>query len=101
MAAEWKPVKLNDDEKGVFVEGVCEFTECEDLVTESGEVIAFVIDYDYACYPHADPQSGEWKRGGSFSDRAAAFLWCERVAGLHPLKPGDISPANNSVARGG
>ena len=37
-------------------------------------------------------QRGIGERGGAYYDRVEARLWCERVAGLHPAKPGDERP---------
>jgi hypothetical protein len=44
--------------------------------------------------PEAVPNAatGNLERGGPYSDRVAAMLWAERVAGLHPAKPGDERP---------
>jgi hypothetical protein len=40
-------------------------------------------------------------RCSAYSDRVAAMLWAERVAGEHPIKPGNERPADpDSVFRG-
>jgi hypothetical protein len=77
------------------------YEECDCLVdgeVVNGEVkngpgiIATVEDFGYACYPTAyNPRNKEWERHGPTQDRVEARLWCERIAGLHPLKEGDES----------
>lgn len=79
---QWKPIA---DEPG---------NQVDDLVTEDGEIIARVEDFGNAAYPCAiNAATGNLERGGPHPDRAAAFAWCERVAGLHPTKSGDERPA--------
>jgi hypothetical protein len=65
---------------------------CDMLVAENGDAIAYVEDFGYAAYPMAINATGNWERGGAFCDRVAAMQWAERVAGLHPAKPGDERP---------
>jgi hypothetical protein len=80
MTATWQPNPYSPDE----VEG---------LVDDDGSVIALVEDFGYACYPSAiNASTGNRERGGAYYDRVEARLWCERVAGLHPAKPGDGRP---------
>ena len=70
-----------------------EVWECEELVTEDGLHIARWENFAHGAYPSALNQAtGNWERGGHFGDRVAAKLWAERVAGLHPAKPGDERP---------
>ena len=67
--------------------------QCDELVDDDGGHIARVEDFGYACYPCArNAVTGNWERGGAYSDRVAAMLWAERVAGVHPIKPGDERP---------
>ncbi|OCC05087.1 hypothetical protein BA190_09230 [Labrys sp. WJW] len=54
-----------------------------ELRTDAGELVAYVLDAGYACYPHArQPETGEDVRGGAFIDRAAALLWARKTAGV-------------------
>lgn len=63
------------------------------LIDEKGNCIGRVEDFGYACYPCAiNAKTGNLERGGAYSDRVAAVLWAERVAGMHPDKPGDERP---------
>ena len=56
--------------------------------------IARIEDFGYAAYPSAlNAATGNWERGGAYSNCVEAMLWAERVAGLHPAKPGDERPA--------
>jgi hypothetical protein len=58
-----------------------------------GVCIGRIEDMGYAAYPCAiNAATGNLERGGPYSDRVAAMLWCERVAGVHPTKPGDERP---------
>ena len=67
--------------------------DTEGLVDSNGIIIALVEDFGYACYPTAiNAATGQKERGGSYQDRVQAKLWAERVAGEHPLKPGDERP---------
>lgn len=67
--------------------------DSEGLVDENGDVWAQIEDFDYACYPSAiNAATGNRERGGPYYDRVEAKLWCERVVGLHPTKPGDERP---------
>ena len=83
----WKPNPHNLDFDGRY--------ESDDILeNEEGNCIARVEDFGYSCYPMAiNAKTGNLERGGAFSDRVAAKLWCERVAGLHPSKSGDERPA--------
>lgn len=63
------------------------------LIDEKGVHIARVEDFDNACYPSAiNAKTGNLERGGAYTDRVAAMLWAERVAGVHPEKTGDERP---------
>jgi hypothetical protein len=63
------------------------------LMDENDAVIARIEEFGYACYPMAlNAATGNWERGGPHFDRVAAVMWAERVAGLHPGKPGDGRP---------
>jgi hypothetical protein len=63
------------------------------LMTDDGRCIARVEAFGYACYPCAiSAATGNLERGGPYHDRVAAMQWAERVAGLHPAKPGDERP---------
>ncbi|MGJ5075479.1 hypothetical protein [Bradyrhizobium oligotrophicum] len=69
------------------------YPECEEYVDDRGQHIAAVEDFGYACYPRAyNPKDQRWERGGAYQDRVEAKLWAERVAGIHPTKPGDERP---------
>ena len=64
----------------------------DDLVDEKGETIARTEQFykSMPTYPMAlNSKTGNWERGGPFEDGVKARQWCERVAGLHPTKPGD------------
>ncbi len=62
------------------------------LVTDDGQCIGRIEDYGQACHPSAvNAATGRWERGGAYSDPVAAMAWAERVAGLHPTKPGDTA----------
>ncbi len=64
------------------------------LIDDKGNVIARLEDFGYAAYPMAlNAATGNWERGGPYTDRVAAMLWAERVAGEHPPKSGDERPA--------
>lgn len=77
----WKAVR---DEIGYQV---------EDLVDENGNILARIEDFGYAAYPCAvNAVTGNLERNGPTYDRVAGKLWAERVAGLHPTKPGDERP---------
>lgn len=79
---EWKPER---DETGYQV---------DILVDDDGREIAMLEDFEYAAYPCAiNCKTGNLERGGPHTDRVAAILWAERVAGVHPGKPGDERPA--------
>lgn len=67
----------------------------DELTLPNGiHVIARIEDFDYAAYPMAlNATTGNWERGGAYTDRVEAMLWAERVAGLHPAKPEDERPA--------
>lgn len=68
--------------------------ECDDLLMDGDRCIGRVEDFGYACYPMAvNVKTGNVERGGAYTDRVEAKLWVERVAGLHPPKPGDERPA--------
>jgi hypothetical protein len=68
--------------------------QTEELVNDAGEHIAIVEEFWYGAYPSAlNAATGNWERGGCHSDRAQAFLWAERVAGVHPVKASDARPA--------
>lgn len=70
------------------------YQECDEYVTDDGQHIAAIEDFGYAAYPSAhNAATGNWERGGAYTDRVEAMLWAERVAGVHPLKPGDERPA--------
>lgn len=63
------------------------------LLTDGGVLVARVEDFGYAVYPCAvNSLTGRLERGGAFSDAVEARLWAERVAGIHPTKPGDERP---------
>jgi hypothetical protein len=63
------------------------------LMTDDGVCIARIEDFGYAAYPCAiNAATGNLERGGPYNDRVAAMLWAERVAGVHPTKPGDERP---------
>jgi hypothetical protein len=63
------------------------------LIGSDGANLARVEDFGYACYPCAiSAKTGNLERGGPMRDRVEAKLWAERVAGLHPNKPGDERP---------
>lgn len=65
----------------------------DDEAFARGDYIASVEDFGYACYATAlNAATGNVERGGPHSDRAAAYAWAERVAGLHPVKPTDERP---------
>ena len=69
------------------------YEECEELVTDDGLHIARIETFWYASYPSAyNVATGNWERGGAYQDAVAAKLWAERVAGEHPVKPGDERP---------
>lgn len=78
-----------------------------------GPILAVLEDFGYAAYPRAlNSVTGNWERGGAHMGlakydpvtkikiedgdqeeaRVRAKLWAERVAGLHPTKPGDERP---------
>ena len=68
----------------------------EDLAR--GDYIAIVESFGYGWYANAMPPLGDGassmipgmiRRGNCGDDVAKAKAWCERVAGLHPEKPGD------------
>jgi hypothetical protein len=69
------------------------YPECEEYVDERGYHIARIEDFGYAAYPSAhNAQTGNWERHGPTRDRVEGKLWAERVAGIHPVKPGDERP---------
>lgn len=75
--------------------------ECEELIDDAGAAIATLEVFCGRNYPWAfDPAKKSWVRGGCFSDKASAALWAERVAGLHPTKPGDDREASPYGPRG-
>jgi hypothetical protein len=81
MTATWRPNPHHDDYQDDL------------LMTEDGRCIGRVEDFGYACYPSAiNVATGNLERGGPYYDRVEAILWAERVAGLHPSKPGDERP---------
>jgi hypothetical protein len=84
MRATWSPNRRAEEEEGV----------ADDLlVDDSGVQLARVEDFGYACYPCAiNAKTGNLERGGPTKDRVEARLWCERVAGLRPARPGDERP---------
>jgi hypothetical protein len=60
------------------------------LVDETGREIACLEDFGCAAYPIAlSAATGKWQCGGPYQDRVAAMQWAERIAGVHPAKPGD------------
>lgn len=66
---------------------------CEILVDDDGGVIGIFEDFGYATYPTAlNAKTKNWERGGPHLDGVEAKAWAERVAGLHPTKPGDERP---------
>lgn len=70
------------------------YDECDEYVTDDGLHIARIEDFGYAAYPSAyNPKENRCERGGAYDDKVEAMLWAERVAGVHPLKPGDERPA--------
>lgn len=82
--AVWQPNPLNPD-----------YTD-DILVTDDGNVIARVerfYDEDGPSYPCAvNVVTQNLERGGAMTCHVEAKLWAERVAGLHPVKPGDERP---------
>ena len=67
-----------------------EYPECEEYVDHRGHHMARVEDFGYAAYPSAlNAATGNWERHGPTQDRVEGKLWAERVAGIHPVKPGD------------
>ena len=60
---------------------------------DPGSIIAMVEYFGHGChYPCAiNAATGNLERGGPM-DGIAAVQWAERVAGLHPPKPGDERP---------
>jgi hypothetical protein len=69
------------------------YQECDEYVTDDGRHIARIEDFGYAAYPSAlNAATGNWERYGACLDRVEGMLWAERVAGIHPLKPGDEMP---------
>ena len=67
--------------------------DCEMLEVD-GVVLAMIEDFGMGCtYPTArNAKTGNLERGGPHKDGVEAKLWAERVAGLHPTKPGDERP---------
>lgn len=66
---------------------------CDMLADENGVAWAYIEDFGYAAYPMAmNAATGNWERGAPHFDRVAAMQWAERVAGVHPGKPGDERP---------
>lgn len=62
------------------------------------ECIAVVETFGYGWYANAMPPLGDGtssmvpgmiRRGNCGEDVEGAKAWCERIAGLHPEKPGD------------
>ncbi len=83
MPPTWQPNPNTDDA-----------WQCDMLVDEHGNAIAYLEDFDYAAYPCAlNASTGNWERGGPHEDRVAAMQWAERVAGIHPAKQGDERPS--------
>jgi hypothetical protein len=75
--------------------------ENEDYVADDGEHIAMVETFSYGSYPHArDPATGEWRRGGCFESVVEAKAWAERIAGVHPRKPGEFEGQPSSPIAG-
>jgi hypothetical protein len=69
------------------------YEQCDEYVTDDGQHIARIEDFGYAAYPSAlNAATGNWERHGATEDRVAGMLWAERVAGIHPVKPGDERP---------
>ena len=69
------------------------YAECEEYVDHRGYHIAMVEEFSYGAYPTAlNAATGNWERGGHFRSGVEAKLWAERVAGVHPVKPGDERP---------
>lgn len=67
--------------------------DCEEYIDHRGHHIAVIQDFGYAAYPAAlNAATGNWERHGPTQDRVAGKLWAERVAGIHPVKPGDERP---------
>jgi hypothetical protein len=86
MVAMWHPNSNSDDN-----------WHCDELVADDGNHIARVESFSHGHYANAfNPRDGEWHRSGRISDAVEAMLWAERVAGEHPLKPGDIHSAEAS-----
>lgn len=100
MSASWQPrsgrksdnageIVYNPDGSPSFEHGY----QVEVLVDDAGKEIAMLEDFGYAAYPCAiNAKTGNLERGGPHTDRVAAILWAERVAGLHPVKAGDERP---------
>jgi hypothetical protein len=66
------------------------YPQCEEYIDHHGLHVARIEDFGYAAYPSAlNAATGNWERHGPTSDRVAGKLWAERVAGVHPPKPGD------------
>ena len=85
MTPVWRPnPNVNDYDSDVLA---------DDEMHERGVCVATIEDFGYACYPTAlNAETGNVERGGPHQDRVAARQWAERVAGLHPTKPGDERP---------
>lgn len=80
----WQPVPLDEHEKDIGD------YQIDALVTGGGAHVAYVQEFWYACYANAlCAATGEWTRGGAFLDAVSAMQWAERMAGVHPAKPGD------------
>jgi hypothetical protein len=73
--------------------------ECEQYFAADGKCIATVecAGPEMHPYPHAfDSVRKMWVRGVAFRDLMSAKAWAERIAGLHPQKPGDDREGDGS-----
>lgn len=82
MTATWQPNPFVTDYQD------------DHLVDDDGTHLARIEDFGMGvCYPSAiNAATGNLERGGPHKDPVEAMQWCERVAGIHPVKPGDERP---------